>query len=316
MAGVTDRSFRALCREMSAQYATTEMISAKALVHGDRKTADLARFAPTDLPLAVQFFGAEPDTIARAVALLYEEGVRSKLLPTVVDLNMGCPMRKITSNGEGSALMRDPMLVGKIVRAAVGASPLPVTIKIRTGWDDLCKNAPEVAAVAEEAGAAMITVHGRSREQLYRPPVDRGTIAAVKRAVCIPVIANGGIASGEEALSMLRETGCDGIAVGQGALGNPFIFREISYALRGEPTSPPSAREVLTMARRHAALLVADKGEAVGVREFRRHFSHYVKGMRGAARARERVCRIKSARELLDFLDEKIEEEREESENS
>lgn len=316
MAGVTDRAFRALCLEKGADYLTTEMISAKALCYGDEKTAALAFLGREEHPIAAQLFGAEPETVARACGMIAEgsyHGCRSEILPAAIDLNMGCPMKKITGNGEGSALMRDPLLAGRIIEAAVKATTLPITVKMRTGWDGAHRNAPEIARIAEEAGAAMICVHGRTREQLYRPPIDSETIAAVKAAVKIPVIGNGGIRCGGDALRMLRETGCDGVAVGQGAEGNPWIFAEIVCALRGEEYTPPGREEILRTAMRHAELLIRDKGEYVGVREFRRHLSHYVKGMRGAARLREEICRVTEERTLFRLLTEFLHAEKKEA---
>ncbi len=306
MAGITDHTFRLLCREMGADYTVSEMISAKALCYRDLKTATLAQIRKDEGPTALQIFGSEPQIMAEAAGMLEENsytGCISEVKPIAIDINMGCPMRKITGNGEGSALMKNPERIYDIVRAVSSAIKLPVTVKIRTGWDSEHVNAVECALAAEEGGATAIAVHGRTREQLYRPPVDRGTIAAVKKSVGIPVIANGGIASGIDARKMLAETGCDGLMIGQAAEGNPWIFAEISAALKGLPYTPPTAEERLTMGERHVRLLTADKGERTGVREARRPLAHYSHGMKGAAAFRLAVNQAESAAELLTLIE-------------
>lgn len=305
MAGVTDRAFRRLCLEMGADYLTTEMVSAKAMHYRDEKTAELAYLEEREQPISVQLFGSDPAILAEAAAALCNHNYhacRSQEAPFAIDLNMGCPVKKITGNGEGSAIMKDPALAGRIVEAVVKASSVPVTVKFRTGWDDAHKNAVEFAKTVESAGASMLCVHGRTKEQMYRPGVDLETIAAVKAAVKVPVIGNGGVMTGADALEMLRVTGCDGLAVARGAEGNPWIFREIRAALSGVPYSPPDREEIVRTALRHTDLLIADKGEYQGVREARKHIAWYVRGLRGAARLRDEVNRIENETELRERL--------------
>ncbi len=299
MAGVTDLTFRALCREHGASLTVSEMISAKGVWYGDKKTKLLASRAESETPLAIQIFGSDPEITAYAAKALYESDPEISF----IDINMGCPMPKITGNGDGSALMRAPELAGRIVRAVSDAVPIPVSVKMRTGWDEGSLNAPYLAAVCEQNGAKLICVHGRTREQLYRPPVDLKTIKEVKRAVSVPVVANGGIYGARDALDALIETGCDGIAIGQGALGNPWIFSEISAALNGKSFSPPSADEIMATANRHVDMLCVDKGEYIGVREARKHLGWYIKGMEGSAEARRMINSAVSAHELHEILD-------------
>ncbi len=298
MAGITDKSFRALAREFGAGLTVSEMISAKGGYYKDKKTALLAEPGEGESPYALQIFGSEPEIMAFAAARLIEAypGI------SVVDVNMGCPMPKITGNGEGSSLMKNPTLAGKIVRALSDALAVPVTVKMRTGWDKNSINAPLLAAVCEQNGASAVAVHGRTREQLYSPPVDSETIRLVKREVKIPVIANGGVYSGRDALALLDKTGCDGIMVGQGAMGNPFIFSEIKSALKGESYIRPETEEVIALAMRHVIMLCEDKGEYIGVREARKHLGWYIKGLRGASGARDKINKSESKEELLDIL--------------
>lgn len=306
MAGVTDYAFRALCRRCGAEFTVSEMVSAKAMHYRDEKTAVLARIRAEEAPMAIQIFGSEPDIMAEAAALLANgsyHGCVSDCAPAAIDINMGCPVRKIVSGGDGSALMKNPEKAHDIVKAVVAATPLPVTVKIRAGWSEHCKNAVEVALAVQEAGAAMVTVHGRTREQLYRPPVDLAVIAAVKEALSIPVVGNGGIANAKDALIMKSETGCDGIMVAQGAEGNPWLFAEITAAFEGKEYVPPTPEEQLCMAREHIRLLCEDKGEVVGVREARKHLAWYVTGMRGAAAFRRAVNSALTLEELLQKLD-------------
>lgn len=307
MAGVTGRAFRRLCLEMGADYLTTEMVSAKAMHYRDEKTAALAWIEEREQPIAVQLFGSEPEIMGEAARMLCERSYRgctAECAPFAIDLNMGCPVKKITGNGEGSALMKNPALAGAIVEAVVRNSTVPVTVKLRTGWDESHKNAVEFAKTLESAGAAMLCVHGRTKEQMYRPGIDLATIAAVKEAVKIPVIGNGGVMNGEDAVEMLRVTNCDGIAIARGAEGNPWIFREVYAALRGEPYTPPSVREIVETALRHAELLCSDAGEERGVREARKHIGWYCRGLRGAAMLRDDVNHL----ETLDALRERLQE--------
>lgn len=306
MAGVTDLTFRTLCREKGASLTVSEMISAKGVWYKDKKTALLAIRAPSENVYALQLFGSDPDIMAYAAKTLYS------LDPEIafIDINMGCPMPKITGNGDGSALMRDPQLAGKVVRAVSDAVSIPVSVKMRTGWDSHSLNAPHLAAVCEQNGAKLICVHGRTREQLYRPPVDTETIRKVKRAVGVPVVANGGIYGAADALRLLSDTGCDGLAIGQGALGNPWIFSELSSAMRGEPYSAPESDEIIETANRHVDMLCANKGEHIGVREARKHLGWYIKGMSGAAEARRLINSAESTDELHSILNNLLHSEK------
>lgn len=307
MAGVTDHAFRVLCYRMGCDRTMSEMISAKAIHYKDEKTATLARIRADEGPVVLQIFGAEPEIMAEAADLLTRgayHGCRSEAAPVGIDINMGCPMKKITGNGEGSALMKNPALIEKIVRTVKSATPLPVSVKIRAGWDSSSVNAVECALAAEQGGADLIAVHGRTREQLYRPPVDRSVIAAVKRAVKVPIIANGAIDSAQTAAEMLAETGADGVMIGQAAEGNPWLFAELAAARDGRPYTPPSWEERMLLAIEHIHLLVEDKGEYIGIREARRHMGHHCKGMPGATTYRDAVCQAETAAEMLRLTEE------------
>jgi len=298
MAGVTDRTFRRLCCEHGAEYTVTEMVSAKAIHYKDKKTDELARLYDGESPAAVQLFGREPDIMAEAVKHIIET-----VHPAAIDINMGCPVKKVTSNGEGSALMREPELVSAITESAVKASDIPVTVKIRSGWDASSVNAVEIAKRIEAAGAAMVCIHGRTRDQMYMPPVDLDIIAEVKRAVTIPVIGNGGIETSGDALKMLEYTGCDGVMIARGAYGNPWIFSEIAEKSEGREYTYPEKSERLNTAKRHLEMLVEDKGEITGVREARRYIAWYLKGMEGSAAARGDLNYANTAEDVLNLID-------------
>lgn len=307
MAGVTDHAFRVLCHRMGCDRTVSEMISAKALHYKDEKTATLARIRADEGPVVLQIFGAEPEIMAEAADLLTKgayHGCQSEVAPVGIDINMGCPMKKITGNGEGSALMKNPALIEQIVRAVKSATPLPVSVKLRSGWDDSSKNAVECALAAQAGGADLVAVHGRTREQLYRPPVDQGVIAAVKQAVKIPVIANGGIDSAKSAAEMLLQTNADGVMIGQAAEGNPWLFAELAAARDGLPYAPPTWEERMVLAMEHIRLLVEDKGEYIGIREARRHMGHHCKGMPGATAYRDAVCKAETEAEMLRLTEE------------
>ena len=231
-------------------------------------------------------------------------GCISEVPPSIIDINMGCPVRKVTGNGEGSALLKNPKLAGEIVRAVVGAVSLPVTVKIRAGWDAGSINAPEVAKIAEDAGASMICVHARTREQMYEPGVDRSVIAAVKQAVSIPVLGNGDVYTAADALSMMDETGCDGVMIARGAMGNPWVFSEITAALEGKTFTMPTAAERFEVALTQVREMIEEKGERVGVAEAKKHLSWYCHGMEGAAAARARLMQAASYDELAAILRE------------
>lgn len=294
MAGFSDRTFRILCRERGADLVFSEMISAKGLLHRSAKTRALYFAAAEDEPFSVQLFGSEPEIVAKAVRIV-ERDLEDKLLS--IDLNMGCPAPKIASNGDGSALMLDPPLAGRIVSAAVKAAHVPVSVKFRKGWDAAHENAEAFARVCEESGAAFLTIHGRTREQMYAGKADRACMAAVKRAVSIPVVANGDVHDAKSALDTLRETGCDGVMLGRGALGNPFVFEEIRAALDGRDYTPPTWEERRETALRHARMAVAQKGGHAIV-ELRKHLSFYLRGSKDAAKLKARVNACKTLEEL------------------
>lgn len=316
MAGVTDTSFRLLCRRFGAEYTISEMVSAKALCYEQRShrkesgascTAQLARITKEEAPMAVQLFGSEPEFMAEAARLLESgeyRGCASEVAPAAIDINMGCPVRKITGNGEGSALMKTPEVAEAIVRAVRSAVSLPVTVKIRAGWDAEHINAVELARRLEAAGTDLICVHARTREQLYAPGIMPEVIAEVKAAVKIPVVGNGDIFSAEDALKMKKDTGCDGVMIGRGAMGHPWIFREIVDALEGKQTPAMSLDERLSVAAEHLDAMLADKGERTGVAEAKKHMAWYISGIPGAAAARGSVMTASSPEELRAVLED------------
>lgn len=302
MAGYTDFAMRTVCREMGAEGLVTEMVSAKAVVFGDRKTIPLARVSAEECPCAVQLFGHEPEVLAEA-ARIVAAGVGGGVAPTMIDLNMGCPVHKIVSGGDGSALMRDPALAERIVRAVRDAVKIPVTVKIRLGWDDAHRNAPEVARAAESGGADAVFVHGRTRTQFYAGTADYRDIGEVVRAVSLPVIGNGDVRDAEGGARLLRESGCAGIMVGRGAVGNPFLFRTLAALLSGQPLPPPpTAAEKYAVAKRQLTLAAKEKGESVAVLEARKHLGEYLRGIRGGSAARAEIFRAESAGEMLRIL--------------
>lgn len=287
MAGLTDRTLRAIADEYGATFTVSEMVSAKALVMGDKKTLTLCRPTGGQGLYGVQLFGSEPAVLEAAAALVAE-----KLAPDFLDLNLGCPAPKIVANGCGSALLRDPALCGRLVAAMVRCG-LPVTVKMRTGFDDAHLNAPEVARACEAAGACLVTVHGRSRAQQYRPPIHPAQIARVVQAVSLPVLGNGDIASAADALALLQDTGCAGVMVGRGALGDPWLFGEIAAALQGQTPPPtPTLCQRLDLLRRQVQGMCAEKGEAVAMLQARTQAVYYLKGLRQAASLRARATNL------------------------
>lgn len=301
MAGVTDLPFRLLCREQGAGLLCMEMISAKALQYKNRNTKALLAIHPEEYPVSLQLFGSDPDIISEMAKQIEE------LTFQILDINMGCPVPKVVKNGEGSALMKNPKLVYQIVSKTVRAVRKPVTVKIRKGFDDAHVNAVEIAKIVEEAGGAAVAVHGRTREQYYSGKADREIIRRVKEAVSIPVIGNGDVTSGETALAMMRQTGCDGVMIGRGAQGNPWIFRELAeYERTGTMPERPSGETVKEAMLRHARLQMEFKGEYLGIREMRKHVAWYTKGLEGAARLRDAINRVESYQELKDLLDRRI----------
>ncbi len=306
MAGYTDRAMRLVCRECGAEYSTTEMVSAKAVTFGDRKTVDLARILPDEGAVALQIFGSEPDVMAEAAELL-SGGYAGGAMPAAIDINMGCPVKKIFGNGEGSALMRDPELIHRIVASVSGATELPVTVKLRAGVDKEHINAVECALAAEAGGAALIAVHGRTRAELYGGSADWEIIKRVKAAVRVPVIANGDVTDAASALEVIRSTGADGIMVGRGAVGNPFVFREIACALSGASYAVPTLADRKAMALHQLRLAAEEKGEAVAVSEARKQIASYFKGFRGAAQLRGRIntlCVLRDVERAIEDIDE------------
>ncbi len=302
MAGVTDIAFRQICKRYGAELLTTEMISAKAIHFHDDKTLELARFYPYERPIAVQIFGSEPQIMAEAATFL----ASLPQAPDIIDINMGCPVRKIVGNGEGAALMQNPALAQQIVRAVKDAVSLPVTVKCRVGFDAAHKNVVSFAQAMEQAGADSICVHGRTREQMYQLPIDIESIAQVKKHVKIPVIANGGIQTVEDAKRMIEQTDCDALAIAQGSYGNPFLFAQISDYLDGKEIRSVTLCEKLQTAKEHFALLLTEKGERTGVLEARRHISWYFVGMNGAAALRKSFFAAETPKDFYDIF-EKIE---------
>lgn len=293
MAGVADRAFRELCARFGAVYVVGEMVSAKGVTMGDRKSAELLALSEEERPAAIQLFGDDPEIMAEAAkkALAYH--------PQAIDLNMGCPAPKVVRSRGGCALMRRPETAQAVVEAVAGAVSLPVTVKIRAGWDEGEKNAVELAKRCEAAGAAAITVHGRTREQMYAPPVDLEIIRQVKQAVSIPVIGNGDIDSAESAAHMLEETGCDLVMVGRGALGRPWVFSQISaYLKTGAVLPDPPVAEKMRIMLEHIRTLCAYKGAHTGMLQARTHAAWYMKGLRGAAGYRREIGALETLEQL------------------
>lgn len=287
MAGYSDRAMRVIAAKYGAEYTVTEMISAKAVTFGDKKTASLAAIRPDEGRVGLQIFGSEPDVMARAAEVLSHAVEGEGFVPPVaIDINMGCPVNKIYGNGEGSALMRSPELIEKITRAVAAATPLPVTVKMRIGIDAQHINATECALAAEAGGAAMICMHGRTRVELYSGTVHRDVIRDVKKSLHIPLIANGDIKTVEDARTMIAETGADGIAIGRGAVGNPFLFSELLAMLDGREYAPPTLAERVEVALLQLRLSIEEKGETRAVNEARKQIALYLSGFRGAAKIR------------------------------
>ena len=302
MAGVADRAMREICRSFGAAYTVGELTSSKGVSLGDKKSKAYLSCFTAEKPMASQLFGTEPETMATAAVLA--EGQN----PDFIDINMGCPAPKVAGNGGGSALMRTPKLAGEIVAAVVKATTLPVTVKMRTGWDSESVNAPELAKICEAAGAAAITIHGRTRKQMYAPGIDYKTIAAVKKAVKIPVIANGDINSAVAAKDMYELTGADFVMVGRAAMGNPFIFAEINeYFNNGTVLQPPTTKERLDVMLKQIKLMLEYKDPHNAIMESRKHTAWYLKGMRGAAKLRALCGEISSFADIEAIYEKALE---------
>lgn len=296
MAGVTDRAFRELCVAFGASYVVGEMVSAKGISFNSERSKELMLLSENERPAAVQLFGSEPQTVAAAAVTAME------YKPDIIDINMGCPAPKISGNGAGSALMKNPDLCGEIVEAVCKAVDVPITVKIRKGWDDKSVNAVEVAKICEQAGASAITVHGRTREQFYSGKADLDIISEVKKAVNVPVIGNGDITNANDAAQMLEKTNCDMVMIGRGALGNPWIFREINAWLNDlRPMFPPSPAEKVTVILRHIQAMCDYKGEEIAMREARKHVGWYMKGFKNAAELRREAGYLKTYEELIEL---------------
>lgn len=297
MAGVSDLPFRLLCHEQGAGLVCMEMISAKAILYHNRNTESLLEIHPQEGPVSLQLFGSDPAIMADIAARIEDRPFQ------ILDINMGCPVPKIVGNGEGSALMKNPLLAGQIIEAVVKAVGKPVTVKIRKGFDEEHVNAVEMAHVAQESGAAAVAVHGRTREQFYSGKADWDIIRRVKQAVSIPVIGNGDVVDGESALALLQQTGCDGIMIGRACQGNPWIFREVKNFLESGQICPrPTNREIVDTILRHARLQLQYKGEYIGIREMRKHVSWYSAGVPNSARFRAEINAMESMEELMDAV--------------
>lgn len=304
MAGVTDYTFRNICKEFGCAYMTSEMVSAKAILYNNKNTGPLLRVSDMEHPIALQLFGSEPDIMAEITKRMCE------LHFDIIDVNMGCPVPKIVNNHEGSALMKEPKLVGQIVEAMVKASTKPITVKIRAGFDSDSINAPEIAHIVKESGGAAVTVHARTRSQFYSGKADWSVIRAVKERVGdFPVIGNGDVASVEDFIRMKEETGCDGVAIGRAAKGNPWIFSQIkNYNKTGEVLLKPSPSDIRKLMQRHLHMIIEDKGEYTGIREMRKHIAWYTSGLRKASALRDAVNHAETADELMRLIEGLTEE--------
>lgn len=298
MAGVTDKPFRIICKEMGCGFVYTEMISSKGLYYNSDKTKGMLDIDEREAPSGVQLFGSDPKIMGEMA-----EVVSQNSRVALIDINMGCPAPKIVKNCEGSALMKNPDLASKIIKSVVKHSEVPVTVKFRKGWDDNNINAVEFARMAESSGASAVTVHGRTRAQMYEGHADWSIIKQVKENVKIPVIGNGDVISPEAALRMINETGCDGIMIARGAMGNPWLFKRINHYLKtGELLAEPSPEEKIDMAARHTMMLIDFKGEYTGVREMRKHIAWYIKGLRNATAVRNEINTVTDKDGLIELL--------------
>lgn len=297
MASVADRAYREMCKQYGCAYLTSEMISSKGLVYGDKKTPKLCRITPYERPMALQLFGEDPLYMAKAAEMLL------RFSPDIIDVNMGCPVPKIVGNGAGSALMKNPRLAEKMVSEMVRAVDVPITVKLRSGWDEQSVNAVELSKRLEQAGAAAICVHARTRTQMYSGKADLEIIKKVKQSVNIPVIGNGDIKCGEDAQKMYSYTGCDLVAVGRASYGNPFVFAEINSYFEGKEFIAPTLEERLNAMRLHTEKIVEYKGERQGIKEARKNIAWYLKGLPGAAKLRNECGTLSALDELYDMIE-------------
>lgn len=303
MAGVTDLAFRAICKSFGCGLTYTEMVSAKGMYYKSENTREMLKLAPGEKPAAMQIFGSDADIMASIAMEVQQAGA------DIIDINMGCPTPKIIKNGDGSALMKKPELVAEIVRKVSAAVTVPVTVKIRKGWDENSVNAVEIAKIAEQNGAKAVTVHGRTREQFYSGKADWNIIKLVKQAVSIPVIGNGDVVSPQTAEQLLQQTGCDGVMIGRGAEGNPWIFKSvIEYLKSGVLLPEPSYEEKAKMAMYHLSQLIALKGEVIGVKEMRKHLAWYLKGMPGSSAIKAEVFKLDEAKDVEQLLNNYLNE--------
>lgn len=304
MAGVADRAYRLMCKKYGAAYVVSEMVSAKGICYSDRKTAELCTVTDAERPMAIQLFGSEPDFIAEAVKIVLE------YRPDIIDINMGCPVPKVVGTGAGSALMKDVKLAADITEAAVkAAGAVPVTVKIRSGWNSESINAPEMAKALESAGAAAIAVHGRTRDMFYSGESDISVVKAVKNAVNIPVIGNGDVNDIGSCINMYEQTGCDLVMIGRGSYGNPFVFREIAAHMNGESYTPPTLEEKMQVMLEHIRLILqlSEKCEELAMHEARKHAAWYMNGYYGSAKFRGRCYQLSSYAEAESLAAEFVE---------